>query len=135
MAVPYLKMIRAFTVIPIRVGQSYMLMKQQRNDQKRIITSSWAQIQLVYKAVKPWCLLMSLPVEWILVCMQDNAKISSTPGTLCSSHPQMDVDHRFRLRIKKLKMIGLKLGVRRLMFDCGLMRLWIITFNSKKLQT
>ena len=134
MAVPYLKMIRAFTVIPIRVGQSYMLMKQQRNDQKRIITSSWAQIQLVYKAVKPWCLLMSLPVEWILVCMQDNAKISNTPGTLCSSHPQMDVDHRFRLRIKKLKMIGLKLR-RRLMFDCGLMRLWIITFNSKKLQT
>ena len=135
MAVPYLKMIRAFTVIPIRVGQSYMLMKQQRNDQKRIITSSWAQIQLVYKAVKPWCLLMSLPVEWILVCMQDNAKISSTPGTLCSSHPQMDVDHRFRLRIKKLKTIGVKLGVRRLMFACGLMRLWIITFNSKKLQT
>ena len=63
-------------------GQSYMLMKQQRNDQKRIITSNWAQIQLVYKAVKPWCLLMSLPVEWILVCMQDSAKISSTPGTL-----------------------------------------------------
>ena len=49
------------------------------------------------------------PVEWILVCMQDNAKISSTPGTLCSSHPQMDVDHRFRLRIKKLKTFGIKL--------------------------
>ena len=27
------------------------------------------------------------PAEWILVCMQDNAKISGTPGTLCSSHP------------------------------------------------